>query len=80
MAYGNSYGNRSYGNNNYQPRQSYGNAQATATKPPFNLDEYVDGLIDVYVAFATKLEERGLTLPEDTIARWATSAKISMDK
>ena len=78
MAYG-SYGNRSYSNNNYQSRGNY-QPQATQTKPPFNLDQYVEELIDVYIAFATKLAEKGLTLPEDTIARWATSAKISMDK
>ena len=79
MTYGN-YGNRNYGNSNYQSRGGYQSQAPQPVKEPFNLDRFVDELIDVYVAFASKLEERGITLPEDTIARWATSAKISMDK
>lgn len=77
MAYGN-YGNRSYGNNGYQSRsqQTYSKPE----KPPFDLNAYIDDMIDVFQLFDGKLKEAGIELPADTVARWVTSAKISMDK
>lgn len=83
MAYGNSYGGYAR-QSNYQPRQggntgTYSRPQAPA-KEPFDLDKYIDDYIDVYNVFKAKLDNAGIELPPDTIARWVTSAKISMDK
>ena len=73
-------GQSSYGRGNYG-NQSYGNySKPVNEKPPFNLEAYVEDFIDIYQVFEGKLKEREIELPPDTIARWVTSAKISMDK
>lgn len=67
------YGNRSYGG-------GYTASKQETTKPPFNLEQYIDDFIDIYQIFKSKLDAAGLDIPADNIARWVTSAKIAMDK
>lgn len=74
-------GQGNYGRSGYS--NSYNNGytrQAPVEKPQFNLDQYIDDMVDVYQIFKNKLDAAGIELPSDTIARWVTSAKISMDK
>lgn len=71
--YGNNYGN------SYQ-RSGYSKQAQQPPKEPFNLDQWVDELIDICLVIKGKAEQAGLELPADNIARWATSAKIAMDK
>lgn len=77
------YGNRSYGNSNSNYSRSgnrnYGNSNANE-KPPFDLEMWAGDMIDIYSLLKSKAEEAKLDIPADALARWVTSAKISMDK
>lgn len=61
-------GNRNNGNYNDQD------------KPPFDLNVWADDMIDIYSLLKSKTEEAGIEIPAEAMARWVTSAKISMDK
>ena len=74
-------GQGNYGRSGYSNGYSSGyTRQAPVEKPQFNLDQYIDDMVDVYQIFKSKLDAANIELPPDTIARWVTSAKISMDK
>lgn len=78
--------NSNYGGNNYYNRggnnNSYGNSNnsSQSQRQPFDLNAWVEDMIDIYGLLKAKADEAGLEIPADALARWVTSAKISMDK
>lgn len=62
-------------NNNWR-----GNNQQQSQRQPFDLSQWADDVVDIFALLKAKADERGLDIPADALARWATSAKISMDK
>lgn len=57
-----------------------GNWRNQQQQKPFDLITYATDLVDIYTLLKSKADEAGVEIPPDALARWATSAKISMDK
>lgn len=67
----------------YTPKYSTSKAQSATKYQPtksFNLETYINDMLDVYEALKYSCEGRGVDVPQENLCAWVTSIMIQREK